>query len=146
MSTDSISVAVGATATYTLVLDSQPTGSVTVSATSDGTAKATVAPATRVFTTTNWSTPQEIVVTGVATGTPDIDHAVSVANNAGGYPTSLSIADIDVTVAATVLGITVDDKTRVYGETDDLSYTVTGLASGDTEANVLMGALARASG
>ncbi len=46
----------------------------------------------------------------------------------------------------TALAITPSRPTRPYGGTDDLSFTVTGLADGDTAANVITGALARASG
>ena len=46
----------------------------------------------------------------------------------------------------TVLGITLDTPEREYGATDDLSYSVTGLATGDTAAQVLTGSLARAAG
>ena len=46
----------------------------------------------------------------------------------------------------TELTITPTAPTREYGGTDDLSYTVGGLASGDAAASVVTGALARASG
>ena len=46
----------------------------------------------------------------------------------------------------TELTITPTNPTREYGGTDDLSYTVGGLASGDAAASVVTGALARASG
>jgi len=52
------------TTTYTVVLDTQPTGDVTVTpSSSDGTV-ATVSRALR-FTTSNWQIPQEVTVTGV---------------------------------------------------------------------------------
>ena len=45
-----------------------------------------------------------------------------------------------------ILTITPTSPTRVYGGTDDLSYTVGGLASGDAAASVVTGVLARAAG
>ena len=46
----------------------------------------------------------------------------------------------------TALAITPTRPTRPYGGTDDLSFTVTGLAEGDTAAKVVTGALTRAAG
>ena len=68
--------------TYTVVLNKQPTGDVTV--TSDATAVATVDPATLRFTTADWDQAQEVTVTGVDDSgvndparTATITHAVS---------------------------------------------------------------------
>ena len=54
----------GRTDTYTVVLDTQPTHSVTITPTSSNTAAATVS-GTLTFTTSNWNTPQPVTVTGV---------------------------------------------------------------------------------
>ena len=61
----------GGTATYTLVLDSQPTADVTVTPTSSDTSAATVS-APLVFTPGNWNVAQSVTVTGVD---DDIDNA-----------------------------------------------------------------------
>ncbi len=53
------------TTTYTVTLASEPTAEVTVSLSSNHTDIATVSPATLTFTTTNWSVPQTVTVTGV---------------------------------------------------------------------------------
>ena len=98
VSESTLEVAKDATATYTVVLDSEPTANVTVSPTSGTTAKATVAPASRVFTTSNWETPQMFTVTGVAAGTSTITHAAtSTDSNYNG----VSIGSVSVTVPAT---------------------------------------------
>ena len=55
----------GGSATYTVVLDSQPTASVTVTPLNPDTAAAGITPATLTFTTGNWQTPQTFTVTGV---------------------------------------------------------------------------------
>ena len=55
----------GRTDTYTLVLDTRPTGDVTITITSDRTAAATVSPAALTFTPSNWNTEQTVTVTGV---------------------------------------------------------------------------------
>jgi gliding motility-associated-like protein len=55
----------GATATLTIVLNTEPTANVTINVESSNTAEGTVAPASVTFTSANWSTPQTITVTGV---------------------------------------------------------------------------------
>ncbi|MCQ3815050.1 MAG: fibronectin type III domain-containing protein, partial [Acidimicrobiia bacterium] len=77
---------------YTVALDSQPSGDVTVTATSGASATATVAPATRTFTTLNWSTAQSFTVTGVEAGATSVTHAVS------GYGSVTAAAGVGVTV------------------------------------------------
>ncbi len=53
--------------TYTLELDTAPTGNVTITVTSGDTAIATVSPTTLTFTTSNWETEQTVTVTGWTT-------------------------------------------------------------------------------
>ncbi|WP_455209735.1 multicopper oxidase domain-containing protein [Kaarinaea lacus] len=53
------------TDTFTIVLDTQPTNTVTIAATSSDTSEGTVSPSNLNFTTTNWSTPQTVTITGV---------------------------------------------------------------------------------
>ena len=86
VSTTSLSVGASGSKTYTLVLAAPPnryatSGNVTVTPSSSATGKATVAPATLTFTTSNWSTPQTVTVSGMAAGSATVSHAVS----GGGY-------------------------------------------------------------
>ena len=55
----------GATATITIVLDSQPTSEVTVGVSSSNTGEGTVTTSSVSFDDGNWDTPQDIIVTGV---------------------------------------------------------------------------------
>jgi Ca2+-binding RTX toxin-like protein len=55
----------GGTATFTVVLDSQPTADVSIGITSDKTAEGTVDKPSVTFTSANWNTPQTVTVTGV---------------------------------------------------------------------------------
>jgi autotransporter-associated beta strand protein len=55
----------GGTATFTIVLNSQPTADVTIPLSSSDTTEGTVAPSSVTFTTANWNTPQTVTVTGV---------------------------------------------------------------------------------
>ena len=47
------------TATYTVVLKSQPSGNVGISTTSGATGTATASPATLTFSSSNWNTPRQ---------------------------------------------------------------------------------------
>ena len=94
-----LSVAVGSTSTYTLVLDSEPTGNVTVTPTSGTTANATVNPASVTFAPSNWNTAKEITVTGVQAGNSTVTHAVTASADSN-YPTSLGIDSVTVTVTS----------------------------------------------
>jgi hypothetical protein len=53
------------TATFTVRLTSQPSASMTIAVTSSDPTEGTVSPTTLTFTTSNWSTPQTVTVTGV---------------------------------------------------------------------------------
>ena len=55
----------GGTATFTVVLDSQPTANVTIALSSSDTTEATVSPASLTFTPANWNVAQTVTVTGV---------------------------------------------------------------------------------
>src|SRR6266850_6011181 len=55
----------GGTATFTVVLDSQPTANVTIGLSSNDLTEGTVAPASLTFTSGNWSTALTVTVTGV---------------------------------------------------------------------------------
>ena len=110
----------GGTATYTVVLGSQPTGAVTVTP-SIGDASVAAASGALTFTPSNWSSPQTVTVTGVnddIDNAPDretrISHAVS-GGDYGGVPAA------DVTVTA------VDDDSRaVIVSAESVSVDETG--------------------
>ena len=59
----------GTTATFTVVLKSQPLGPVSIALSSDTVTEGTVAPATLSFTATTWNVAQQVTVTGVDDGT-----------------------------------------------------------------------------
>ncbi|WP_180324350.1 inverse autotransporter beta domain-containing protein [bacterium endosymbiont of Bathymodiolus sp. 5 South] len=116
-SVTSATIAESATATYTVVLDSEPTSDVTIRLTSSDTTAATVTPVL-TFTRRNWSRPQMVTVTGVNDGDTDnetvvISHAIS----GGGYD-ALSMTNFTATM--------IDDDITFKG----LSYTL--ITSPDT--------------
>ena len=94
-----LSVPESGTATYTVVLESEPTANVTVTPTSSDTDKATVSDAL-TFTQTNYATAQTVTVSGVNDTlvnpgrTATISHTVSAT---GGY-TSVTAPSVAVTL------------------------------------------------
>ena len=84
----------GNTDTYTVVLDSQPTASVTITPTSDTPTAARVSPATLTFTTSNWNTAQPVTVTGVndSTDNPGGGREVSISHAASSTDTKYTIS------------------------------------------------------
>ena len=85
VSSRDVTVAEGGTATYTVVLNSLPTGTVTVRPSVTGDADITASPASLSFTTTNWATAQTVTVSAARDGDTEndlvsISHAVSGAD------------------------------------------------------------------
>jgi hypothetical protein len=98
----------GATDSYTLVLGSQPTASVTVNIATD--AQVSVSPSSRTFTTSNWNTPQSVTVTAVNDLVVEPTHNGVLTHTAtgGGYAgvsignVTASITDNDTASVGTV--------------------------------------------
>jgi uncharacterized protein (TIGR02145 family) len=86
------------TNTYTVVLDSEPSASVTITPSSSNTSAATVSSAL-TFTTSNWATPQTVTVTGVNDGN-NINESVTISHTvSGGDYASVTMTDVAVTMA-----------------------------------------------
>ena len=131
-------------AAYTVVLDSAPTGTVTVNLESEDTDVATVAPARLTFTTGNWNTAQGVTVTAVADNadnandrrTTDITHTVSAASTdyAGetAAPVTVTVTDDEGAPTATLVltPATIDESGA------DNRSTVTATLSGPVSAPV----------
>ena len=101
----------GGQATFTVVLNSQPTGNVVIALTSNDLGEGTAAPATLTFTALNWSSPQTVTVTGV-------DDAI--ADGSQEYTIVLAPA------VSTDLGyLAVDPADVVVSNTDDDSAGIT---------------------
>ena len=104
----------GSAGAYTVVLESPPTGNVTVTVTSDNAAVAR-SPSTLTFTTQNWNTAQTVTVTPVDDNADAHDELALVANVAagGGYA--------DSPVASRTVRVTVadDEQTGTDYDADD---------------------------
>ncbi|MCF3609672.1 DUF4347 domain-containing protein, partial [Planktothrix agardhii 1033] len=72
----------GGKATFTVVLNSQPTADVTIPLTSSNTAEGTIDKTSLTFTTANWNTPQTVTVTGVDDSVDDGDIAYNIVTAA----------------------------------------------------------------
>lgn len=91
----------GAAVTFTIVLLSQPTASVTISLMSSNVSEGTVGAASLTFTTMNWSTPQTVAVTGVNDMIVDGNVAYTIvtgaAVSADPYYSGFAVADVSIT-------------------------------------------------
>ena len=144
----------GAGNTYTVVLNTQPSGDVTVALSSDN-SDVTVNAATVNFTTGNWNTPQMVVVSATEDDdgnddTANITHTVTGANYGGATisnnPVVVTVTDNDtrgITLSATALTVaenaTENYTVRLATQPDD-EVTIMPL-SGDTATATVSGAL-----
>ena len=91
----------GGTATFTVVLNTQPTADVTIGLTSSDTTEGTVSPASLIFTPANWNVPQTVTVTGVNDAVDDGDVVYSIvtaaATSADGAFAGVNGSDVAVT-------------------------------------------------
>ena len=147
-STLELYVGEGATATYTVKLDTAPTGDVTVAIASNNTEAATVSPASLTFMPTDWNTAQTVTVTGVEDD-DRTDESVTLSNNPSGaeydsvdtVSVDLRVGDNDlarVSVSKTALTVVEEDTTGnsytvalVAQPTADVTVTVAGHSGTD---------------
>ena len=126
VSPTSLPVNEGSTGTYTVLLDTQPTATVTVTINdpTDNT-DVTADPASLSFSTSNWSTLQTVTVRAAedadsAQDTGTVTHTVS-----GGDYGSVTAADVAVTVTDNdTAGVTVSPTTLPVNEGSTGTYTV----------------------
>ena len=127
VSATDLTVAETGSATYTVVLDTEPTGpvTVTVAKTSGGDGDLTVAPAALTFTTADWNAAQSFTVSAAddvdsADGTATFTHSAS----GGGYDSvtigSVAATEDDndapgVTVSATDLTVAETGSATLHG-------------------------------
>jgi hypothetical protein len=91
----------GGTASFNIVLDSQPTADVVIGLSSSDITEGTVLPDSLTFTKSNWDTEQEVTVTGVDDAEHDGDVVYSIgtapANSNDGNYSGLNSPDVSVT-------------------------------------------------
>ncbi len=129
VSETTLTVAEGGSATYTVVLDAQPTSDVVISVTRTGSTDVTVSPATLTFTRANWSTAQTVTVRAAqdadaVNDAASIAHAVVAASSANEYD-AVTIGSVAVTVTDDDdAGATVSETTLTVAEGGSATYTV----------------------
>ena len=120
----------GATADYTVVLNTVPTADVTIAVVSDTDTAATVSSASLTFTPTNWNTAQTVTVTGVNDDVPG-DRTATVSHTATSGDTDYEGAAISI--ASVTVTVTDDDAVAEAGVTvDPMALTVAEAGSGTT--------------
>ena len=117
----------GGTATYTVKLNTAPSGNVTVAITSDDTGAATVFPEMLTFTTTDWNTAKTVTVTGVEDSNLT-NESVTLSNDPSGANYDM-VSTVEVTVDVTdndSPGVNVSQTALTVREanTTGASYTV----------------------
>jgi hypothetical protein len=89
----------GATDSYTVVLDSEPTNDVEITIATD--TQIDASPMTLTFTDANWDTPQEVTVTAVDDSVVEGDHAGTISHIASSTDTGydgISISDVTANI------------------------------------------------
>ena len=128
ISAESVQLREGGRVTYTVVLDTQPTGTVTVRPSlADGSdSDVRVSPSALSFSTSSWKTPKTVTVSAVQDGDSDLDnatvvHAVSGADYGEAAveasQVSVTVTDDDVLSTAVVLRLSTDTVREGGGET-----------------------------
>ena len=124
----------GSTGTYTVVLNSQPTASVTVTPSRTGSSDVTFSPATLTFTTSTWSMVQTVTVTA-AQDSDAVDDSATISHAVtGGDYAAVTVDSVVVTVdddetadttAPRVASITRQNPTVSPTNADSLTWRVT---------------------
>ncbi len=124
----------GGTATFTVVLTSQPTANVVIGLSSNDLTEGTVAPASVTFTSGNWNVAQTVTVTGVDDAVDDGDIAYSIVTAAAvsadpGYsgfnPSDVSVTNTDNDVVGITVNPTAGLTTTEAGGTATFTVVLT---------------------
>ena len=118
---------------YTIVLNSQPTGTVTVTPAAGGDHPDAIAitPPELTFTTENWNNAQTVTVTGQRDHVDnEADRTATISHSAGGDYAGVTITGVEVTITdSDTAGVTLDQKHTSVTEgqqsgDNPVSYTV----------------------
>src|SRR5262249_28746575 len=134
----------GGTATFTVVLTSQPAANVTIGLTSSDLTEGTVAPASVTFTNANWNVAQTVTVTGVDDAIADGNIAYTIvtapatssdANYSNRNAAAVSVTNTDNDVAGITVNPTSGLTTTEAGGTAHFTLVLTSQPT----ANVTIG-------
>ena len=129
VSVTGLTIVEGQSKTYTVVLDTQPAGTVTVTVSGHAGTDASLDKTTLTFSTTTWSTAQEVTVTAGQDGDADDEADVTLSHTVGSTADANynGIAAGSVTVSITdndTDGVTVSETGLTIVEGQSKTYTV----------------------
>ena len=120
-----LSVPEGGRGSYTVVLESEPRGEVTVTAAVSAGTDVTVSPQRLTFTAGDWSSPQEVTVSAAEDADAVADAEVTVSHAVSGYGAVTTAASVAVTVQENdTAGVAVSPTALRVPEGGSGSYTV----------------------
>ncbi len=140
----SLSIAEDGSASYDVVLDSQPTGDVTVTASSGDAGAASFAPASLTFTPSGWNVPQTFTVSGVGDADSN-DESVAIIHEASSDDTKYQLIPV-ASVSVTVADDDVQQQQQVTPKTFSLSSAASAAEGGDAALTLTLSEAAPASG
>ena len=135
-----ITTEAGGTATFSVVLDSQPAADVTISITSGDTTEGTVSASSLTFTAANWNVPRTVTVTGVNDDVDDGDVSYLItgatastdANYSGMPVAAVSMTNVDNdTAAAGITVMPISGNTTEAGTSATFSVVLTSQPTAD---------------
>ena len=123
LSETALTMAEGSTTTYNVVLDVEPTGTVTVTITGDN-ADITPDSTTLTFTTDDWRMPQTVTLTAAPDDDASDDVAMLTHTASGGDYDSITAHDLTITVTDDdTAGLTLSPTTLMLDEGTTTTYT-----------------------
>ena len=109
----------GSTTSYTVTLNTQPAGPVTITPTTGDSGAVSVSPVSLTFTPSNWDTPQTVMVAGV-NDDDNTNETVTISHSVSGYGLVTTAAAVTVSVTDTdEHDATQDDAEQDNAEQDD---------------------------
>ena len=142
VSTGSLTIAAGATATYTVMLDTQPTRTVRISVAEDTDNEGVrVSPTRLSFSTSSWNRPQTVTVRtdSDATGSVNVVHAVEITSTSRDEAyDGLAVADVSVTVAGMQPNVSLSPSSLTVDEGASRTYTVRLRTDPETQVTVAL--------
>ena len=108
-------------ASYTVVLDSQPTADVTVDISGHAGTDVLVTPSTLTFTSDSWETPQTVTVSAAQDDDAAADQAVTLSHAVSGAGEYAAVSAEDI--PSVTVTIEEDDATRVSIDPTELTVT-----------------------
>ncbi len=126
LSVQALTVPEGGTGSYTVVLDTEPAGDVTVTVEVPEGVEISVDVTELTFTPENWREPQEVTVTAADDDDAVVDEAVTLTHTvSGGDYDGLSVADVEVSInESDRQGVSLSAETLTVPEGGTSSYTI----------------------